>query len=319
MSNPKTLGDLKRKLMAEIPGLDGAEAQRRINVAYINEAMRHSWPHLIRSFVLQTEAPYADGTLLVTNGLTAVTLTDGTWSTSWTTAPSMRRIAIQGRFEPYGITITSPTTGTLADPWIGETQTAATYSLWRDTYPLPVDCGFAKLMALYDPLLRFRLANKTQSIFFRDRAYNPQLVDIPAEIALMNHTSEVPPRPQFSMYPAPDSVRAYQGFYFGRPSFMTADTQYPDWPYEYQDLIWLSAVIEHYSTARFHSPKYLNLFKPTYADLYSLAVKNLDGDSTLDIIIEDISTGRVPWQASNAHWTPGAIALGFVGAGMTSS
>lgn len=309
-------GELARKLSGYLD-IDAGEARRRINVAYVDEAQAHCWGHLIKQFTLQTEAAYATGTIAVTNGATGVTLTGGAWSVAWTTTPSMRKIAIQGRFEPYAITITGANTGTLADPWIGETLTAASYNMWRDRFPLPTDCGYSRLMALYDPLLRFKLSNKNQSIFLRERGLQPQLVNIPGLIMIVNQTTEQPPRAQFDMWPGPATVRAYHGWYFRRPAFMTSDAEYPDWPAEFQDMLPLSAAIQHYSTPRFYSPKYLNLYKPTYADMYGRMVKAMDGDAALDLVIEDAFTGSRSWTASNAHWSPDV--LGFVGSEMTRS
>lgn len=313
-----TRGEQVRKLTSYIPNLSVDEGVKRINNAYVNEAMCHSWSFLIKQWTLQTEASYNTGTLNVTNGSTAVTLSvDGTWNPAWTTAPSMRRVLIQGRMEPYLITITGANTGTLADPWIGDTNATNTYSMWRDTYQLPADCGYAKTMALYDPLLRFRLTNQNQGIFLRDRSYQPWLINYPTEFALMDFTAEAPPRPQFQVWPNPATVRAYHGWYFFRPPFMTSDAEYPKWPQEFQDMLWLSATIEHYETPRFNSPtKYLPQFKVRYADLYKRMIKDMDGDAAIDHAVEDVFTGGRE-RGSNANWNPNPLA--FVGTQMTRS
>lgn len=315
MSNPKTLGELGKSLTAYIQGLDAAESIRRINNAYVNEAMGHPWGFLLKRWTLQTEAVYSTGTIAVTNPSTSVTLTGGTWATSWTTSPSSRRLAIQGRFEPYDITIASASTGTLADPWIGASDTDASYSMWRDQHPFPADCGYTKLLGIYDPEYRFRLAFKNQSIFLRDLMVNAQYVNIPAQFTIVDMTTEAPPRPQFRLYPAPAAVRPYWGFYFARPDFLTATSQYLRWPTEFLDMIPLSAAIEHYSTPRFYSQKYLNLYKPTYADMYAKMVKEFDGNAAIDVMIEDIQLGRR--RVGNGSWSPNPLA--FVGQGMTNS
>lgn len=317
MSNPQSLGDMARRLASMIPGMDAGEQRRRINNAYVNEAMCHPWSFLLKRWTLQTEAAYATGTVNPTNGGTSLTLTGGTWVTSWTTSPSNRRIAMQGSITPYDLTISGAAAGTIADPWIGATTATASYSMWRDTYPLPADCGYGKLMALYDPELGFKIDNKNQSIFLRELMLQPSLVGIPELLMIVNQTSEAPPRPQFRMWPAPATVRAYHGFYFRRPDFMTTDATYPDWPYEFQAMIPLSAAIAHYSTPRFHSDKYLRLFKPDYADLFARAVKAFDGDSAIDVQIEDVFTGAGSRGRSNARWSPGVF--GSIGQEMTRS
>lgn len=316
MSNPRTFSDMAKFMLENVPGLDALEARKLINRAYVNESMGHCWSFLIKRFMLQTEAVYSTGSIAVTSGSTAVTLSGGAWVASWSTSPSNRRIAIQGRNEPYDITITAPTTGTLADPWAGADDSDATYVLFRDTYPLPSDCGYSKLMALYDTEQGFRLDNKNQSIFLREWVLQPSLTGIPELLMVVNPTSETPPRPQFQMYPAPSTLRAYPGVYFRRPDFMAADGTYPVWPHEFQDMIPLSAVIAHYSTPRFHSEKYRKLFMPMYADMFSRMVKAFDGDSAIDIFIEEIAIGR-GGRRGNGAWNPNV--LGFVGSGMTGS
>ena len=313
MSNPMTLGELAKKLTSMIPQLDAGEACRRINLAYVNEAMGHSWSHLLKRWTIQTEASYSTGTVAVTNGSAAVALTGGTWVASWSTSPSHRRIVIQGRQEPYDITVTGAAAGTLDSPWIGSTTAAATYVMWRDTYPLPADCGYAKLMALYDPVDNFRLLLLGQQTFLRYRGDYPAQINPPEVLMMAAQSTETPPRPLFQMYPASATVRAYHGWYFRRPDFMANDATYPDWPHEFQDMIPLSATIEHYSTPRFHSPKYLKQFQPTYADLYMKMVKEMDGNAAIDIQIEDIATGR--GRRGNGAWRPNV--LGFSGTEMT--
>lgn len=310
-----TFAEQAKKLTGYIPGIDAGEARRRINIAYINECMGHSWAHLLKRWTLQTEASYATGTLAVTNGSTAVTLTGGTWVTSWTTSPSQRRMTIQGRVETYEITITGANTGTLGDPWIGADNAAASYAMWRDTYPLPADCGYAKLMALYDPEQHFRLGLLGQSNFLRFYNDAPGLVTMPEILMMSNQSTEAPPRPLFQIYPAAATVRAYHGWYFRRPDYIASDAAYPDWPFDFQDMIWLSATIEHYSTPRFHSEKYLRLFKPTYADMFERMVKEMDGNSAIDRQIEDIFVGRR--RGGNGNWNPNVMA--FSGTEMTRS
>lgn len=310
----RNFGELARALTNNVP-LDAGEARRRINVAYVNEAMCHPWSHRLRRFTLQTEASYNTGTLLLTPGSADVTLTGGTWVIGWSTSPSSRRIAIQGRYETYGITITGANTGTLDAPWIGDALPAATYTMWRDTYPLPADCGFAKLMALYDPEQGFRLVFNNQATFLRYLSIDPRAVNFPERIMMVGASTENPPRPMFQMWPAAGTVRAYHGWYFSRPDWMVADADYPDWPMEFQDMLPLSATIEHYSTVRFNSPKYLAQFRPMYADLYRRMVKEMDGNSAIDVQIEDVfGRGR----RSNAHWNGGNL-LANVGVHMTNS
>lgn len=320
MSNPLSLGDHAHRLTANIPGLDPLEARRRINVAYVAEAIARPWPHLLKHFTLQTEPMYSIGTVTVTPSASSVPLAGGVWSTAWTTAPSMRRVVIQGRFEPYDVvTITQPGgvwTATLADPWIGGANAAATYAMWRDEYALPADCGYSSLMALYDPEQRFRLEFMNQTTFLRELHRNAQQINDPYCFTTVSQSAEAPPRARFRMYPAPPTTRAYHGFYFGRPDFMVADTDYPLWPIEFQDILWLSALLKHYETPRYYSPKFIALYKPQIAELYSRMVKAFDGNAAIDLVLEDISTAPRR-RGSNANWSPNV--MGWSGVELTRS
>ena len=144
------VGQVAQRLVAEVPSIGPKEARKRIARAIKALNEMHEWSHRLSRSRVTTEAQYATGTVAIANGGTAVTLTSGTWDTAWSTAPSSRRIFISGRPEPYDITIASTTTGQLSDAWAGTTQTAASYVLFRDTYPLPTDCDYGDIMRIVD-------------------------------------------------------------------------------------------------------------------------------------------------------------------------
>lgn len=286
-----TLGQMAAKLLEVIPTITPTEARRRLNVAYLRNSEAHAWQHLIKRFTLQTEASYNTGTLTVTEGSAAVALADGTWVASWSTAPSMRRIAIQGRNEPYDITVTGAAAGTLADLWIGDDDADATYRLFRDQYPLPTDCGYAKVLALYDPDSRCRLSFVTQPRYIDAKSCDPTLTGTPEIFTVVHQTTETPPRPQIQVYPAPSAVRAYHGWYFRRPAFLTADAQYFDWPEEFEDMHWIGAAIEYYEMPRTYSPRLLGMLRPKYADLFRQMKTQMDGQSAIDFQIASMFGG----------------------------
>jgi hypothetical protein len=305
----RTFGELSKKLIEVVRTIDPSEARQRINLAYKRASEAHPWQHLLKRFTLQTEAPYNTGTIAVTESSASVTLTDGTWTTSWATSPSMRRMSIAGRAEPYDVSsFGSATTATLADVFIGDTDADAAYNLYRDVYPLPTDCGMAKVLVIYDPTLRLRLRFFNQPKFLSVRSVNPTLISTPECFTVVNQTSETPPRPQIQMYPAPDSVRSYHGWYFRRPSFLSTDASYPDWPEEYEDMLWLDAAIDYYRMPRNHSPKYLAEFKPWYADLFRKMKVQMDGNSAIDFEIEQAQLGR-----GNGGWNPDPSGLSGTG------
>ncbi len=293
----RTLGQGAAKLQEEISALTPAKARQLYNDAYIRNSEMHPWQHLLKRFTLQTEAEYNTGTIAITENTSSVALTDGAWVVSWGTHPSMRRMEIEGRDEPYDVTVFGSTTSaTLADTYVGDTLTEGTYRLYRDQYPLPTDCGYTKLMALYDPTRRAgddgRLWFFPQPRFVRERSMRPCATGTPQCFTFMQQTSETPPRPQLQLYPAPDEVFVYHGWYFRRPPVMTLDAEYPDWPAEFDDMHWLQAAIDHYGSARFFSRRYLDHFKTMYAALFRRMKQEMDGQTAMDKEIEGSRTSR---------------------------
>jgi len=287
----RTFGQHAAKLQEEISTISSAQARQYINDAYIRNCECHPWQHLLKRFTLQTEAEYNTGTIDISANTNSVALTDGAWVVSWGTAPSMRRMSIANREEPYDVTIfPSTTSATLADTYIGDDVAAGSYNLFRDTYPLPTDCGYAKLMALYDPTRRSgddgRLWFFMQPRFIRERAFRPTLTGTPQCFTFMQQTTETPPRPQLQMYPAPDEVRAYHGWYFRRPAIMSSDGEYPDWPAEFDDMHWIQAAIDYYSMPRHYSIRFLNQFKGMYANLFMRMKRQMDGQAAMEKQIE---------------------------------
>lgn len=288
-----TLGQQAAKLQETVQTITPAAARRRINVAYLRLSERNPWQHLLKRFTLQTEALYNTGTIALTTATTAVVLTDGAWVVSWGTAPSMRRMAVAGRNEPYDVTIFPTTTSaTLADPLVGASIVDGAYTLFRDTYALPADCGYADLLAIYDPSQqgqyqdRGRLYFYNQSVFLKTRAAQPTSTGIPWCFTVVQQTSETPPRPQIQLWPAPTDIRSYHGWYFRRPAFLTSDADYFDWPSKFDDMLWLTAAIEHYETPQFRSLSNLAILKPKLAELFMQMKKEMDGQSAMEFAVQ---------------------------------
>lgn len=300
-----TFGEQSKKLVGMIHNLTTDEARRRINKSFRDNCNAHGWRHLLKRFTIQTEAQYNTGTLTATNASTSVAGASTVWVTSWVTAPSQRRIVISGRNEPYDVSaIGSATALTLADSFIGDTDSDLTYTMFRDTYPLPTDCGVERLVVIYDMDLRFRLINFNQPKFLAVRSVNPTLVSIPECFSIIGQTAETTPRPQIQMYPAASTVRAYHGWYFRRPSLLSSDGSYFDWPEEYDDMIWMKALMDFYREPHHYSPKYLAEWKPSYADIFSRMKTNLDGMGAIDYEIEQMQTGE-----RSQGWNPNVLGL----------
>lgn len=291
----RTFAQFAAKLQEEIVTLTPAKARQLINDAYIKNCEQHPWAHLLKKFTLQTEAEYGTGTIAISENTSSATLTGGAWVVAWGTSPSMRRMEIEGRDEVYDVSsFGSTTTVTLTDTYVGDDLTVGTYNLFRDTYPLPTDCGYTKLMALYDPERRAgddgRLWFYPQPKFIRYRQSDPKSTGTPQCFTFVQQTTETPPRPQLWMWPAPDEVRTYHGWYFRRPAVMAADGDYPDWPAEFEDMIWIQAALDYYSSPIRFSQRFMAHFKVLYAEWFRKMKTEMDGQTAMDKEIEGTSS-----------------------------
>lgn len=286
------VAQLALRLEDEIPAIGPKDARKRISRAIQANQSAHSWSFLLKRTSIQTEALYNTGTVAVTNGLTAVVLTSGTWVTSWSTAPSSRKIVIQGRPEPYDITITGATTGTLSEAWIGDTDADATYTLFRDTYPLPVDCDYGKLLVMWDRELNRRMDFYDFMKFAQRKFLANGTTGTPTEIAYVGFTSETAPRPQIEFgFEAPADVQSYHLWYFQRPAFPTQGTDVPLFPQPYEDLHWLKAAIEYGKSPR-TPQKFVPVWQRDYDALFFKAKQVLDGGAEIDRQVESVFLGQ---------------------------
>jgi hypothetical protein len=299
----RNYGQLVDRLVEEVDGLKREDGERLINRAYRTAVEANAWSHLIKRFTIQTEPSYDTGTIAVTEAGTGATLTGGAWVTSWVTAPSMRRIRVQGRTEVYDVTaMGSTTTATLGDPFLGETNAAATYFMYRDVYPLPADCNMSRLLVLYDPVngRRLHYYNQPEFLMQRNNHGGDGTLGTPECFMLIAHTAETPPRAQIEMFPASDVAEVFHGWYFRRPAFMAAAADYPDWPAEFEDVLWLGAAIDYYQQPRHFTPQYLSVLEPKYKMLWTRMKREMDGNTAIDRQIKEIGIGG----GFTAGWKP---------------
>jgi hypothetical protein len=131
-----TYGQLKKRLVAAFPGISLDLIEGWINDRYAEILGELPWTRLNLQANLQTIAPYSTGTVAVTLGSAAVTLTAGVFTAAMTT----RAFRAAGRDEFYRFTYVSATTGTLDRVYEGPAATAATYVIFQNVYVLPSDC-----------------------------------------------------------------------------------------------------------------------------------------------------------------------------------
>lgn len=112
------------------------EAQQSLRDALDYIDTKANWEFLIAATLMNIESTYSTGTVAVSG--TAVTLTGGTWVTSW----KYKEINLASRQLPYFISsFGSTTTATLSTTLSSGTAiTVDAYSINQPRYALPADC-----------------------------------------------------------------------------------------------------------------------------------------------------------------------------------
>ena len=104
-----------------------------------------NWRYLSEETFLTTVAPHTTGNVDVTNG--SATVSGGATSPVFTAAMVGRKIRIGGEQAYYRIkTFSSATSIVLEVPYQGDTDTDASYSIFKDEYRLPANLDKLKLM-----------------------------------------------------------------------------------------------------------------------------------------------------------------------------
>lgn len=139
----KTFADIYTAVMEELKIQAGDttaknRVKRLVNMAYINEIVPHEKWKWLRGYTdLTAEPKFETGTVSVTEDSTTVTL-----SSAPTVSKKGYLFSVSGYNEIYRIAqhTASSTTVVLETPYTGETNTAASFSLWTDKIALPSDC-----------------------------------------------------------------------------------------------------------------------------------------------------------------------------------
>lgn len=240
------------------------EGEWRIAESYRLNCAEHTWRHLLKEGAVTTEAAYSIGTVAVTIGLTTVTLTPVVPGEGWTTSWTNRKIRLEGASEVYSITINTPTTGTLNRAFNGTTTlTAGTYEIYRDVYTLPTDCDYGRAVLILDPVNSGSIAIKDYLEFQRFKMSSPGITGTPMWAAMVGLStvaasgSEGAPLPQIEFGPeAPSTAVIYPIFYYRKPVAVTLLDGYPDWPENFEDMIWKRARMDVAASGRHPHPMY---------------------------------------------------------------
>lgn len=187
-------------------------AKRLLNQGNHDLHFTRDWPWSERHATLKTHATYSTGTVAIaTSARTTVTGTSTLWATAVTgfgfnNARAGGKMLFEGSVEPYTVqTVSSDTSITLADRWIGDALTAATYVYYEDEYALESD--FARLAdaRFFSDVLRLPVIERRQ--FYTHFPKNthrgrPQVVSIIDRPP----SSSTAPQPRLLVHPAPDQV-----------------------------------------------------------------------------------------------------------------
>jgi uncharacterized protein YbdZ (MbtH family) len=213
-TNP-TFGEIRFQCQKRLPGVDPDVLDSLINERYRRVLRRGDWQRLRVQAWLQTVAPYATGTLAVTQGSTALTGTD----TVWTAPMTGRSIHIAGRNEFYTFTRTGDTTGTLERAYEGEDETEATYSIWKSVYALPAGLSVLHSMrALESPADLDQVSQEQLDEMDPDRSAQ----GTPARYAHYTDDASTPPCPQVELHPVPDAAMGIPYWYTQDPTLFAA-------------------------------------------------------------------------------------------------
>jgi hypothetical protein len=213
-----TYGQLKFRLTKAFPGVDLDLIEGWCNDRYFDLLGELAWSRQNVEGMLLTTAPYVTGTVAVTMGSTAVTLTAG----SWTASMNGLAFRVVGRSEFYEFTFASSTVGALDRPFEGPTSTAIGYSIFQHIYPLPANCRMLEDDALsneFGPMERMTHAELNLS--------DPRRVasGIPMLWASYMDDSSVPPNMQVELYPVPDRAVGIPFTYVANAGALKATSQ----------------------------------------------------------------------------------------------
>lgn len=191
-------------------------ARRAVLEAYKELPQLHRWSYYESRFVFYTEASYSTGTIVYdhTGGSSErlITLTGGTFPAN----AAQYEIQFGDVVYPVGDRVSGTDTEITLRPSLnpGQDVASTTYTMWRRTYPLPLN--FTKIYQLYDLEnersvdLVYSDAQHASSIAWYDSPDTPWVATIRNEGEYLNTLSLV-----FS--PPPSARRAYEFMYARAP------------------------------------------------------------------------------------------------------
>ena len=172
-TQPTDFSDLYTDLQNRVRVNTGVTATENQAKRYVNTALQdmhigfgEKFPWAERDDVLRTQAQYTTGTVTITKGSTALTGASTLWNTNNDFGVANARVGgkiIIGSNEVYEVTaVGSDTSITLADAWIGDDQSAASYTYFEDEYALASDFLRPIDMQLFSTAMEIPLISRTE-------------------------------------------------------------------------------------------------------------------------------------------------------------
>lgn len=221
----RTLGQVRIALL-KTPAGAGYDLElltERINARYFEILSAHPWTRLHGSGVIQTVAMYNTGTLAITNGLTAVTLTGGSFPTDLNGG----RLRVDAAATWYTFTRLTASTGTLDRAFEGTTVTTAAFQLWQPIYAVPTDCDVVDSINV--PSRMIELDKSTQEAV--DEA-DPSRREVSSPRTWAEYKDSAANVARIELWPGPTLAEGLPIRYRAtgtRFDFTDASTEFPDW------------------------------------------------------------------------------------------
>ncbi len=192
-----TYGQVRFRVSKEVPGLDLDLLDGYLVDRYTSILDRLKWNRQRSEYTFSTVAPYATGTLALTQGSNVVTLTGGTFTSGMTG----RRLLVGGQNEPYTFTYVGAAAGTLDRGFDGATASGLSYQIVQPFYALPATARLldgGRLLDTDEPLANMSRAELNASAPARIAVGVPGIL-APAIDSSSNLL-------QVEVYPAPDAI-----------------------------------------------------------------------------------------------------------------
>lgn len=280
---PRTLANYMDDVRAYFPTMEEGELAILVWKGIQLICDEEELPFMVGEGKIVTAPSYSTGTITITGGVNVV-LTGGAWPIG-----AGYKILIGGQAERYGITTLTGTTGTLDAAFVGTDTTDLTFHLFKDTYPVPADCSFAKEMVVWDVARNEELEFLDFESFINERQqWRSGKPGIP--LCVTRGPIAADGTPQLIFDPPPSTARVYLVPYYKspvKPASVDAALS-PVWPSAFHDVIPLRA-LAHYTDRKGH-PRRLE-FAQRFRQRMARMRSTFDGGNELRRALKRKATG----------------------------